>query len=306
MKSDTNSKTTVYNTISQFNNSDIELPDEFVNSKPSPSTFSQPPFQAIHSQVKIEPHSPSSPISYVTPIYSTLTSETSDNNDQDQTQISHELDNFITLQQQLQHPQTLTIHQLSRSITSSYPSTPSPSSNYTPSQNPTSTLSSSTNRPYRTLKRKFPNTPFASNPGKSTTFVNHPIHTNTKEFLQKCLPFFPQYAYFYSDPNDEKPNYVYEPILYPTLSWTSNYHFTNPLSLPLCNTPYDNEVCSTRLYLLTTALTPKQFTQIGYRQSLIKFTAPKANDYSIDYYDHIIIRLNEDIFLNKNPLAKPN
>ena len=117
MESDTNFNTTAYNTISQFNNSDIETPDEFANSEPSPSTFSQPPFQPIHSQVKIEPLSPSSPISHDTPTYSPLTSESSDNNDQDHPQILHELDNFITPQQQMQHPQTLTIHQLSRSLT---------------------------------------------------------------------------------------------------------------------------------------------------------------------------------------------
>ena len=133
MESDTNSNTTIYNTLSQFNNSDIETSDKFANSKPSLSTFSQPPFQPLHSQVKIEPLSPPSPISHVTPIYSPLTSESSDNNDQDHTQISHELDNFITLQQQLQHPQTLTTHQLSRSLTSSNLSSPTPSSTYSPS-----------------------------------------------------------------------------------------------------------------------------------------------------------------------------
>ena len=202
MESDTNSNTTVYNTISQFSNSDIETPDKFANFETSPSTFSQPPFQPLHSQVKIEPLSPPSPISHGTPTYSPLTSESSDNNDQDHTQISHELDNFITLQRQLQHSQTLTIHQFSRSLTSSNPSTPTPSSTYTPYQNPTSpsTPSSSTNRAYRTFKRKFPNTPFPSNPGTSTTFINHSLHTNTKEFLQICLPFFPQYTYFHSDP----------------------------------------------------------------------------------------------------------
>ena len=47
----------------------------------------------------------------------------------------------------------------------------------------------------------------------------------------------------------------------------------------------------------------KQFTQIGYKQSLTKFTAPKADDYSIDYYDHNIIRPNEDLFLNNDPFA---
>ena len=77
------------------------------------------------------------------------------------------------------------------------------------------------------------------------------------------------------------------------------------LSLPLYNTPHKNEVCNNQLYLLTTALTPKQFTQIGYRQSLIKLTAPKPNEFSIDYYDHNIIRPNEDIFLNNDPFANP-
>ena len=86
MESDTNSNTTVYNTISQFNNSDIETPDKFANSEPSSPSFSQPPFQPIHSQFKIEPLSPSTPISCVTPMYSPLTSETADNNDQDHKQ----------------------------------------------------------------------------------------------------------------------------------------------------------------------------------------------------------------------------
>ena len=92
-------------------------------------------------------------------------------------------------------------------------------------------------------------------------------------------------------------------MLYPSLSWNSHYHFTNLLSLPLYNIPRDKELCRTQLYLLTTALTPKQFTQIGYEQSLIKFTAPKYNEYSIDFYDHDIIRPNEDIFLNDDPFA---
>ena len=91
-----------------------------------------------------------------------LTTEPSDNNSSVKTQISRELDNFITLQQQLQHPQTLTIHKLSQPIISSNPSTSTPSSNHTPSQGPTSssTPSSSTNWAYRTFKRKFPTTPF--------------------------------------------------------------------------------------------------------------------------------------------------
>ena len=90
--------------------------------------------------------------------------------------------------------------------------------------------------------------------------------------------------------------------------YTLHFHghlITNPLSLPLYITPNDNEVCSIQLYLLTTALNPKQFTQIGDRQSLTKFTSPEANDYSINYYDHNIIRPNEDICLNNDLLANP-
>ena len=125
MDSDTYSNTTVNNTISQYNNSDLETPDEFDNYEPSP--FSQPPFQPLHSQIKFEPPSPPSSISNVTPTYSPLTSEPSDNNSSVNTQLSHELDNFITLQQKLQQPQTLTIHQLSQPIISSISSTPYPS-----------------------------------------------------------------------------------------------------------------------------------------------------------------------------------
>ena len=62
---------------------------------------------------------------------------------------------------------------------------------------------------------------------------------------------------------------------------------------------------TTQLYLLTTALTRKQFTQIGYKQSLIKFTAPQFNEYSFDYYDQNIIRPNENIYLNDDPFANP-
>ena len=156
MDSDANSDITVYHTISQFGNSVLETPDEFVNSEPSPSTFSQPPFQPIHSRAKSEPPSYFSHISQVTPTYSPFTNERSKNNSPDDTQITYELNNLITLQQQVQHPQTLTIHQLLSKITSSNPPTPTPSSNYTPSlaQSSTSTQSSSsTNRAYRIFKK---------------------------------------------------------------------------------------------------------------------------------------------------------
>ena len=79
MDSDTNSNTTVYKTISQFNNSDLGTPDDFDNFEPSPSPFSQPPFQPLHSQIKIEIPSTPSSFSNVTTQYSPLTSEHSDN-----------------------------------------------------------------------------------------------------------------------------------------------------------------------------------------------------------------------------------
>ena len=138
MNSDTDSDITIYTTILQFNNSDIEIPDEFADSEPSPSThtptssttFSKPLFRPIqsHSQHS-SPYTPSQ----VTPTYSPFNNERSTNNSPDSIQISEELDNFITLQQQLLSPHTLTIHQLSSTITSSNPTTPTPISDYTPS-----------------------------------------------------------------------------------------------------------------------------------------------------------------------------
>ena len=118
MNSDTNSGITVFQTISQFNNSDIETPDEFADSEPSPSTytqtnsstFSKPPFRLVQPQNRST--SPSTP-SQVTPTYSPFIYERSINNSPDNIQISEELDNFITLQQQLPSPHTVTIHQLS-------------------------------------------------------------------------------------------------------------------------------------------------------------------------------------------------
>ena len=136
MDSDADSDITVFNTISQFNHSDIETPDEFANSEPSPSTFSQPPppFRPIHSQSqKIDSTSTISHISQATSTYSPFTNNRYNNNSPETTQISNELNNLITLQQQIQHPHSLTIHQLSSNITSSNPHIPTPSSVYTPS-----------------------------------------------------------------------------------------------------------------------------------------------------------------------------
>ena len=203
--SDTNSDISVFHTISQFNNSDIETPDEFANSEPSPSThtqtnpsvFSQPPFQPIQTSHPLPSLSTPSYASQVTATYSPFTSERSNNNSPDTVQISQELKNFITLQQQLTYPHTLNIQQLSSTATSSNPPTPTPLLDYTASlvQSSTSTeTSTSTNRAYRTFKQKFPNHPFTIKPGTAKEYINHPEHTNTKNFLQITLTSFPQYT----------------------------------------------------------------------------------------------------------------
>ena len=62
---------------------------------------------------------------------------------------------------------------------------------------------------------------------------------------------------------------------------------------------------STSALTQTRALTQKQFLQIRYKQSLIKFTAPKTNEYFIDHYDHNNILPNEDIFLIDDQFANP-
>ena len=123
INSDTNSDITVFQTISQFNNSDVETPDEIADSELSPSThtqtnsstFSKPPFRPIQPQNQCtSPYTPSQ-----------VTQPTRHFIMNDQSTIpqiiskilkNEELDNFITLQQQLLSPHTLTIHQLSSTI----------------------------------------------------------------------------------------------------------------------------------------------------------------------------------------------
>ena len=157
--SDTNSDISVLYSISQFNNPNVETPDKFADSEPSPSNYTQnnssdylnPPFQPIPSNHSLPSVSTPSYASQVTPTYSPLHSDRSYNNSPDTPQISQELDNFITLQQQLIHPNTLTIHQLSSTIESSNPPTPTPSSSHTASftQSSTSTETPcSTHRAY--------------------------------------------------------------------------------------------------------------------------------------------------------------
>ena len=55
MDSDANSDITVFHTITQFDNSDLKTPEEFANSEPSPSTFSQPPFTPSTLKPKVNP-----------------------------------------------------------------------------------------------------------------------------------------------------------------------------------------------------------------------------------------------------------
>ena len=310
--SDTNSDTSVFRTISQFNNSDLETPDEFANSEPSPSTysqtnyqnFSQPPFRPINASQPLPSLSTPSYPSKVTPTYTPSLSDRSTNNSPDLPQISSELENYITLQQQIINPNTLTIHHLSSMTTNSGPSTPTPLSDYTQSSTSTET-STSTNRAYRTFKRKFPNHPFTTKPGTAKEYIDHPKHKNTKQFLQTNLPSFPQYTLNTSTTNDDTTNYVDEYVLIPTLHWTSYYHYTNPLYLPLYNTKTDNENCKDILYKLTTAQTIREFTYIGFKKLLNEYTAPRANNFTIEYYDHNIIRLNHDQFLDDDNFANP-
>ena len=118
MDSDANSDITVFHTISHFDNSVLETLTNSQIQNPAYLHFLNPPFQSIHSQAKNESPYTLSHISQVTPAFSTFTNERSNNNSPDDTQISYELNNPITLQQQLKHPKTLTIHQLASTITS--------------------------------------------------------------------------------------------------------------------------------------------------------------------------------------------
>ena len=123
MNSDTNSHISVLYSISQLNNPNIETPDEFADSEPSPSNnfhtnpsnFSQPPFQPILPNNPDPINSTPSYASQVTPTYSSLHSDQSSHSP-DTPRISPELDNFITLQQQPYHLDTPTINQISSTI----------------------------------------------------------------------------------------------------------------------------------------------------------------------------------------------
>ena len=139
-------------------------------------SFFATPFRPIQSNHPLPSLSTPSYASQVTPTYSPFRSDRSHNNSPDTIQIcDYKFPNI----------------QLSSTITSSNPPTPTPSSAYTPSlaQSSTSTeTTTSTNRAYRTFKRKFPNHPFPAKPGTVREYINHPEHTNTKNFLAITLP----------------------------------------------------------------------------------------------------------------------
>ena len=235
--SDGDSTNTVFHTISQFKFSDVESPEEFQNSETRPSTLSQPPFRPLHTPTPDEPSS--TPFSYTdaTPILFPMASDQIDPPSSVNEKLEIDLDNFITVQQQLQNPHTFTIHHLSQSIFSSE------------SSNPASTTEES--QANRVFKRKHPN---AQMHHQLDCVPFQPLHINSKKnFLQICLPFFLQYTHFQTTDNDQR-NYVDEYSLVPTISWKLYYHFTNPLTLPLHNNPEDNVKCQARSHHLTTAL----------------------------------------------------
>ena len=150
---------TVFNTISQFENSDIYTPDGFKNSEPSPSTFSQPSFYATQFTDESSP----APSSYTdaNPIISPMNSDQPDPPSPVTEALEHELDNFINLQQQLLNTKNLTFHHIL------HPDSSAESSN----QKPTAVET----RAHSVIKRKHP----LLNPTYFTT-PDHPIFFNSK------------------------------------------------------------------------------------------------------------------------------
>ena len=202
-----NSTQTIFITMSQFENSYIDTPEEFQYSEPSPSTFSQPLFQSLTCQLPNEPSPAPSSYTDATPILSPMTSDQPDPPNPFTDEQENELDNFITLQQQLQITNTLRTHQLSRSLSNSESSNQSSNAVET--------------RAHRVFNRKFSNaqSQLFRHPRPARLFSLHPLHTNTIEFLKYNLPFFPHNTYYQITNNDQL-NFVDEYSLFPTLSWT--------------------------------------------------------------------------------------
>ena len=196
-----------------------------------------------------------------------MTCDTLDYSSPADTEFENDIDNFITLQQQLQHPNTLTIHHLSQRMTSSEPS-----------NSPSTTGETGA---HRVFKRKLPDTSFPSNPRPTQSLTNHQLHTNTEEFLQVCSPFFYNVLTIIQILTTNNQITLTKDHYFP-LSWTSYIHFSNTKSLPLYKNPDDIELSQTRLHHLTIALHEKRITAIGLNQTLYRFTALKANKFSIN------------------------
>ena len=137
------STNTVFHTISQFNNSDIDTPGKFQNSEPSPFAFSQPPFRPLYTPTCDETSPAFSSYTDANPILSLMTSHQPDPSSPVDEELEYELDNFIIVQQQLQNTITLKILHLTQSISSE-------------SSDPASIVKET--RAHRVIKRKHPNT----------------------------------------------------------------------------------------------------------------------------------------------------
>ena len=136
---------TIFNTTSDFSNPDEETHDKVLDSEPSPSTFSEPPFQPLTSQLPNESCPVRSPYNDATPILSPMTidqpnppSPMTDN------QLDLESDNFIIQQQHIHNTNTLSIHHLTHSNSSS--------------ESSIQTVNAQPTRAHRVFKRKHPNT----------------------------------------------------------------------------------------------------------------------------------------------------
>ena len=180
-------------------------------------------------------------------------------------QLEHELDKFITQEYQLHHTnKVLTIHQLTYSASISEPSIHS--------------VHVATTRAHRVFKREHlkPSPQLLiSHPRSSRLYNHHQHHTNNKESLVHNLPFVAQYTYYPTNKDNQQNLHVYKNILFPTLSWTTYYHFTYPLGLSSKNTPEYHELYHSLLHKLTTAHHENQFTTIGLNQILnrLKFNS---------------------------------
>ena len=105
----------MFNTNSQFKNSTLDTPDEFLDSEPNPTNFSKTPFQHI---------TPTTPVENSTSASHTLTLPLSFPLFPDE-QLEHDLDNFINHQQQIHSTNnSLTIRQLTHSASTYQSSIP--------------------------------------------------------------------------------------------------------------------------------------------------------------------------------------